>query len=55
MARSARTGGGRTITKPLGKRTVDTGGKFSRPSNSSDTEIVIKSNRAAGPRLNPKG
>ena len=54
MARNAR-GSRRSITVPVSigdkKRT---GGKFDRPSNPGDTEIIVDSNRETGPRLNPR-
>ena len=53
MALNAR-GSRRSITVPVSigdkKRT---GGKFDRPSNPGDTEIIVDSNRETGPRLNP--
>ena len=54
MARNSR-GSSRSITVPIsiGDK-KKTGGKFDRPANPGDTEIIVDSNRESGPRLNPR-
>ena len=55
MARSSRSVSRRSITVPIsiGDK-KKTGGKFDRPANPGDTEIIVDSNRESGPRLNPR-
>ena len=54
MARVARSSRGASLTKPIsiGSK-VTTGGKFDRPSDPGDTQIIVDSNRESGPRFNP--